>query len=128
MLPLLFFLFSLMVLSHRSVSWVRGRDSHIITVRQDLESRGETQRLLLIHQVDQETFISDDRFVSLKKNKESLWTLKVGLLSGWMHYLNRQIKYVSARDAGQYECQVSTVPKVSRWIDLVVVVPKVRDR
>lgn len=78
---------------NRSVSWVRGRDSHIITV-------------------DEETFISDDRFVSLKKAKESLWTLK--------------IKYVSARDAGQYECQVSTVPKVSRWIDLVVVVPKVR--
>jgi len=80
-------------IGNRSVSWVRGRDSHIITV-------------------DEETFISDDRFVSLKKAKESLWTLK--------------IKYVSARDAGQYECQVSTVPKVSRWIDLVVVVPKVR--
>ena len=29
-------------------------------------------------QVDEETFISDDRFVSLKKAKESLWTLKVG--------------------------------------------------
>ena len=29
-------------------------------------------------------------------------------------------------DAGKYECQVSTVPKISRWIDLVVVVPKVR--
>ena len=28
-------------------------------------------------------------------------------------------------DAGKYECQVSTVPKISRWIDLVVVVPKV---
>ena len=42
----------------RSVSWVRGRDSHIITV-------------------DQETFISDGRFVSLKQDKESLWTLKV---------------------------------------------------
>jgi len=78
---------------NQSVSWVRGRDSHIITV-------------------DQETFISDGRFVSLKKAKESLWTLK--------------IKYVSARDAGKYECQVSTVPKISRWIDLVVVVPKVR--
>jgi len=78
---------------NQSVSWVRGRDSHIITV-------------------DQETFISDGRFVSLKKLKDSLWTLK--------------IKYVSARDAGKYECQVSTVPKISRWIDLVVVVPKVR--
>ena len=37
-----------------------------------------------------------------------------------------QIKYVSARDAGTYECQVSTVPKLSRRVELVVVVPKVR--
>jgi len=80
-------------IGNRSVSWVRGRDSHIITV-------------------DEETFISDGRFLSLKKTKELLWTLK--------------IKYVSARDAGKYECQVSSSPKMSRWIDLVVVVPKVR--
>ena len=39
-----------------------------------------------------------------------------------------QIKYVSAMDAGKYECQLSTVPKISRWIDLVVVVPKVWNR
>ena len=37
-----------------------------------------------------------------------------------------QIKYVSARDAGTYECQVSTVPKMSRRVELLVVVPKVR--
>ena len=36
-----------------------------------------------------------------------------------------QIKYVSARDAGTYECQVSTVPKMSRRVELLVVVPKV---
>ena len=42
----------------RSVSWIRGADSHIITV-------------------DQETFISDDRFSSLIKARENLWTLKV---------------------------------------------------
>ena len=36
-----------------------------------------------------------------------------------------QIKYVSARDAGTYECQVSTVPKMSRRLELLVVVPKV---
>jgi len=76
-----------------SVSWIRGSDSHIITV-------------------DQETFISDQRFSSLIKTSDNLWTLKV--------------KYVSARDAGSYECQVSTVPKMSRKIELVVVVPKVR--
>ena len=46
----------------RSVSWIRGADSHIITV-------------------DQETFISDQRFSSLIKNKDNLWTLKVGVRS-----------------------------------------------
>jgi len=78
---------------NESVSWVRERDSHIIAV-------------------DQETFISDERFLSVRKIKDNLWILK--------------IKNVSARDAGKYECQVSTAPKISRWIDLVVVVPKVR--
>ena len=36
-----------------------------------------------------------------------------------------KITQVSAMDAGKYECQVSTVPKISRLMDLVVVVPKV---
>ena len=39
--------------------------------------------------------------------------------------LTFQIKYVSAKDAGSYECQVSTVPKMSQKVELVVVVPKV---
>ena len=93
----------------RSVSWIRGADSHIITV-------------------DQETFISDSRFSSLIKARENLWTLKVRerppveetALTGYF-----QIKFVTARDAGKYECQVSTVPKMSRKVELVVVVPKV---
>ena len=95
----------------RSVSWIRGADSHIITV-------------------DQETFISDSRFSSLIKARENLWTLKVRALSppqleerALSGYF--QIKYVTARDAGKYECQVSTVPKMSRKVELVVVVPKV---
>ncbi|KAJ8966424.1 hypothetical protein NQ317_001046 [Molorchus minor] len=32
-----------------------------------------------------------------------------------------QVKYVQARDAGQYECQVSTEPKMSHFITLNVV-------
>ncbi len=32
---------------------------------------------------------------------------------------------MTGEDAGRYECQVSTVPKLSRSMDLVVVVPKV---
>lgn len=75
-----------------SVSWVRSRDSHIITV-------------------DDETFISDSRFVSIIQKLESLWTL--------------QIRYVTARDAGFYVCQVSSVNKTSRLVNLKVVVPEV---
>lgn len=86
----------------RSVSWVRGRDSHIITVSKAPAQRPlkyptpasqenslsififfpsiyKTSQNASSLQVDQETFISDDRFVSLKKVKESLWTLKVTL-------------------------------------------------
>ena len=51
-------IFELIFFNIRSVSWIRGADSHIITV-------------------DQETFISDDRFSSLIKARENLWTLKV---------------------------------------------------
>ena len=36
-----------------------------------------------------------------------------------------QIRYVSARDAGRYECQVSTVPKISKFFQLKVIIPKV---
>ena len=57
----------------RSVSWIRGADSHIITV-------------------DQETFISDDRFTSLIKARENLWTLKVTrLVPGSLGELMREI-------------------------------------
>ena len=36
-----------------------------------------------------------------------------------------QIRYVRASDAGSYECQVSTVPKISKLFHLKVVIPKV---
>ena len=63
----------------RSVSWVRERDSHIITVGNNKSlCFFLSYHFIQMFQVDEETFISDDRFVSLKKAKESLWTLKVG--------------------------------------------------
>lgn len=36
-----------------------------------------------------------------------------------------QVKYVQARDAGVYECQVGTEPKMSHFVQLNVVVPKI---
>ncbi|CAO1404273.1 unnamed protein product [Diamesa serratosioi] len=78
-------------LINKSVSWVRVRDDHILTV-------------------DRMTFIADERFQSFYVENTGLWTL--------------QIKYVQARDAGIYECQVSTEPKVSARVHLHVVVPR----
>lgn len=77
-------------LGNKSVSWVRVRDGHILTV-------------------DRSLFIADERFQALKQ-PDKFWTL--------------QIKYVQARDAGVYECQVSTEPKVSARVHLQVVVPR----
>ncbi|XP_030562378.1 hemicentin-2 [Drosophila novamexicana] len=77
-------------LGNKSVSWIRLRDGHILTV-------------------DRAVFIADQRFLALKQ-PDKYWTL--------------QIKYVQARDAGIYECQVSTEPKVSARVQLQVVVPR----
>uniref|UniRef100_A0A182U371 Ig-like domain-containing protein n=1 Tax=Anopheles melas TaxID=34690 RepID=A0A182U371_9DIPT len=53
------------------------------------------------------TFIADERFQSFYVESSGVWTL--------------QIKYVQARDAGIYECQVSTEPKISARVHLHVV-------
>ena len=37
-----------------------------------------------------------------------------------------QVRYAQARDAGSYECQVSTVPKISKFFHLKVIIPKVK--
>lgn len=79
-------------LGNKSVSWIRRRDAHILTI-------------------DRYTFIADDRFQAFMVDSSDTWTL--------------QVKYVQARDAGQYECQVSTEPKMSHFITLNVVVPKI---
>lgn len=62
--------------------------------------------------VDQDIFISDARFSAIHQKNSSTWTL--------------QIKSVQADDAGKYECQVSTEPKLSHFVHLSVIVPKVR--
>ena len=52
-------------------------------------------------------FIADDRFQSIFVEHSDTWTL--------------QIKYVQAKDEGEYECQISTEPKMSHIIKLNVV-------
>ncbi|XP_071525117.1 uncharacterized protein [Panulirus ornatus] len=61
--------------------------------------------------VDRYTFVGDERFESHYSSSTETWNLV--------------IKYVQERDAGLYECQVSTEPKMSQLFSLRVVIPKV---
>nr|XP_045608235.1 uncharacterized protein LOC123764426 isoform X2 [Procambarus clarkii] len=61
--------------------------------------------------VDRYTFVGDERFESHYSTATETWNLV--------------IKYVQERDAGLYECQVSTEPKMSQLFSLRVVIPKV---
>lgn len=72
----------------RKVSWIRRRDSHILSV-------------------DKVMFIPDERFQALYVESTETWTL--------------QVKYVQARDEGEYECQISSDPKKSHIIKLNIV-------
>lgn len=105
------------------MSWVRVRDDHILTV-------------------DQTTFIADERFHSLHITGN---IMTPGLIqpinsnhadhvedasssknfSSDLNPTNSpwilQIKYVQARDAGLYECQISVEPKISARVFLHVV-------
>lgn len=51
-------------------------------------------------------FIPDERFQAISGEADT-WTL--------------QVKYVQARDEGEYECQISTDPKKSHIIKLNIV-------
>jgi hypothetical protein len=56
--------------------------------------------------VDRTMFIPDERFQAISGEADT-WTL--------------QVKYVQARDEGEYECQISTDPKKSHIIKLNIV-------
>ncbi|XP_042213321.1 zwei Ig domain protein zig-8-like isoform X2 [Homarus americanus] len=61
--------------------------------------------------VDRYTFVRDDRLTVHFTPDTSTWTLV--------------IKYVQERDAGAYECQISTEPKMAMLVHLNVIVPQV---
>ncbi|EDV91183.1 GH17311 [Drosophila grimshawi] len=61
--------------------------------------------------VDESTFIGDERFQSIyQEHGDYTWSL--------------QIKYVETSDAGWYECQMATEPKLSAKVHLEVIRPK----
>ncbi|XP_076261687.1 zwei Ig domain protein zig-8-like isoform X4 [Rhynchophorus ferrugineus] len=77
-------------LGNKTVSWIRHRDIHILTV-------------------SSYTYTSDQRFQANHHPESDEWTL--------------QIKWAQKRDAGIYECQISTQPVRSYFVNLNVVVP-----
>ncbi|XP_041785299.1 hemicentin-2-like isoform X1 [Anopheles merus] len=77
-------------LGNKTVSWIRHRDIHILTV-------------------GSYTYTSDQRFQATHHKDVDDWTL--------------QIKWAQKRDAGIYECQISTQPVRSYFVTLSVVVP-----
>ncbi|XP_052873304.1 hemicentin-2-like [Anopheles cruzii] len=79
-----------MNLANKTVSWIRHRDLHILTV-------------------GSYTYTSDQRFQATHHKSTDDWTL--------------QIKWAQKRDAGLYECQISTQPILSYFVSLNVVVP-----
>uniref|UniRef100_A0A182YF63 Ig-like domain-containing protein n=1 Tax=Anopheles stephensi TaxID=30069 RepID=A0A182YF63_ANOST len=75
-------------LGNKTVSWIRHRDIHILTV-------------------GSYTYTSDQRFQATHHKNIDDWTL--------------QIKWAQKRDAGIYECQISTQPVRSFFVTLSVV-------
>lgn len=53
------------------------------------------------------TYTSDQRFTTIHLKNLDDWTL--------------QVKYPQSKDGGVYECQVSTVPKMSHFVTLNVI-------
>ncbi|XP_014216955.2 contactin-2, partial [Copidosoma floridanum] len=78
-------------LGNRTVSWVRHRDIHLLTV-------------------GRYTYTSDQRFEAIHLPHSEEWTLK--------------IRYADCRDAGIYECQISTTPPMGHPIYLTIVEPE----
>ncbi|XP_033610161.1 lachesin, partial [Cryptotermes secundus] len=77
-------------LGNKTVSWIRHRDIHILTV-------------------GGYTYTSDQRFQANHHRDNEDWTL--------------QIKWAQKRDAGIYECQISTQPVRSYFVNLNIVEP-----
>ncbi|KAH8295242.1 hypothetical protein KR018_009092, partial [Drosophila ironensis] len=114
--------------SGKPLSWVRLRDEHIIAV-------------------DHTTFINDARFASLLQSSVTA-TAATGAPASHLTAVNPsdvpvppngsaaekangcslswtlQIKYVNLDDAGWYECQLATEPKMSAKVQLFVITPR----
>lgn len=130
------------------VSWIRKRDAHILTVDHYTFIADERFQSFLVEGTETWTLqVSESTIVSFVQwliasivdsgNVDVNW-----LQTSWCNYFaahirhicsfpyevlvfillcDAQVKYVQARDQGEYECQVSTEPKMSHFVTLNVV-------
>ncbi|XP_022670966.1 hemicentin-2-like isoform X2 [Varroa jacobsoni] len=85
-------------LADKTVSWIRRP--------------ADAPEDLTVLTVGRYTYTHDQRIRSVHLDSSESWVL--------------EIKYPQPRDSGVYECQVSTLPKISRFITLNVVVSRAR--
>uniref|UniRef100_A0A182PFS5 Ig-like domain-containing protein n=1 Tax=Anopheles epiroticus TaxID=199890 RepID=A0A182PFS5_9DIPT len=88
------------------VSWIRRKDYHLLTI--GFTTYSSDERFNIIHSEDTE--VSNGCYCYVRSQLDTEWPL--------------QIKYVQLRDAGLYECQVSTHPPTSIFVKLDVVEAK----
>ena len=94
------------------VSWVRGKDSHILYI-------GDVR------------FVDDARFELLRERSKNIGhggldRVNNGNLAGRPHSLAKgdwtlKVRFVEAEDEGDFECQLSTSPKLSKTFRINVV-------
>lgn len=106
-------------LYNETVSWVRGKDSHILYI-------GDVR------------FVDDARFELLRERSKNIGhghgldrVNNGGNLDGRPHSLAKgdwtlKVRFVEAEDERDFECQLSTSPKLSKTFRINVVVPTVR--
>jgi len=88
-------------LEDRTVSWIRKRDLHILTMGSTVYSND--RRIQVVH---------PNRSEATRNNNRDDWLL--------------QIHHAEPKDSGVYECQINTEPKRSKGYNLQVVVSRAR--
>ncbi|ODM97540.1 Fibroblast growth factor receptor 1, partial [Orchesella cincta] len=86
---------------NRTISWVRHRDIHLLTVGRD-------------------TYTSDQRFQAVHKPHSDEWMLQIRYPQVSSNYLYLDPGHFE-RDSGIYECQISTTPPIGHFVHLIVV-------
>lgn len=117
------------IVFNKSVSWVRVRDDHILTV--DRTTFIADERFHAYHATENNNGQQQSPMASAASSSSSQSSRqKVGSQTGTSQAASAsssngpwtlQIRYVQPRDSGIYECQISAEPKISAQVQLHVV-------